>query len=147
MSKEQITERAREFLSKQRPEIVYTPDRYEDMAAFALAETRRLREDVEGWRPIATAPKDGRAILLLSIPYDAEMGSEIIHFPAKAAIGRWDPKGNSWVSTGLRADKEMYELQPTGDWSSGGGWFQPDEVSHWATIPPLEAFRELEKAK
>lgn len=93
-------------------------------ARAVLDELAAYRE----WQPIDTAPKDGRAVLLLSLPYD--------QFPARIAIGQWNPDGNSWVSNGLRGDKEVYELQDTGVWSSGGGWFQPDEVSHWMPLPP-----------
>lgn len=85
------------------------------------------------WRPIETAPKDGSAILLLSAPYeDAQTGAH----PAKVAIGHWDPEGSSWVDElGLLKGK-AYTLAETGFWLSGSGWFQPNEVTHWAPLPP-----------
>jgi predicted RNase H-like HicB family nuclease len=84
------------------------------------------------WLPIETAPKDGSAILLLSAPYeDAQTGAH----PAKVAIGHWWPEGSSWVPEGPHKEKEVYTLQQAGVWLSGGGWFQPNEVTHWAPLP------------
>lgn len=89
------------------------------------------------WQPIETAPKDGSAVLLLSIPYEMDTGPNGIHqVPAKVAIGYWWPDGTSWVDELGRADCDhAYTLAKTGVWASGGGWFQPNEVSHWMPLP------------
>lgn len=76
------------------------------------------------WQPIDTAPKDGRLVLLLS----AEK-------PVQCALGYWDPEGTSWVDSLGRLDGDAYTLAVTGFWASDGGWFQPNEVSHWAAVP------------
>lgn len=59
------------------------------------------------WQPIETAPKDGTLILLY--PKD---GDGII------SIGRWMT---------MRGGNSI--------WAAGGGWFEPDEVSHWLPLP------------
>ncbi|MCI0391875.1 MAG: DUF551 domain-containing protein [Acidobacteria bacterium] len=97
------------------------------------------------WQPIESAPKDGRAVLLLSRPYTTFSFEEAIHYPAKVAIGYWDPAGSSWVHEfGARVlagvssgagQGETVTLAQTGVWLSGGGWFQPDEVTHWMQLP------------
>jgi hypothetical protein len=88
------------------------------------------------WQPIATAPKDGRALLLLSAGYTRE---GIAH-PPKCHIGQRDSEGTSWVDEngqcGRLADN-CYTLATTGIWLSGGGWFQPNEVTHWMALPML----------
>lgn len=82
------------------------------------------------WQPIETAPKDGTVILLLSIPDEMQR-------PARVAMGHWNPEGDSWVDEMGRFDGEAYELAQTGVWNSGGGWFQPNEVSHWMPLPAI----------
>src|SRR4051812_8244374 len=100
-------------------------------------KVRRQAEQIENlskWQPIETAPRDGRAILLLSKPYDANFGEQnggLTHFPAKVAIGHWWAEGTSWVCEGAHPQDSAYTLAKTGIWLSGGGWFQPDEVTHW----------------
>ena len=92
------------------------------------------------WQPIATAPKDGRAILLLSAPhlfgpgefFPGEAGMKI---PPKVHIGRWNPEGNSLVDQYGNFDGECAGLAQTGVWESGSGWFQPNEVTHWMALP------------
>lgn len=95
-------------------------------------------ENLSKWRLIETAPKDGRAILLLSTAYDTDSGEAnggIVHFPPKVAIGHWWAEGTSWVCEGAHPEKSIYTLAKTGIWLSGGGWFQPDEVTHWREVP------------
>jgi hypothetical protein len=96
--------------------------------AFALCE--RMDEALEyllqtmGWQQIETAPKDGRAILLLSKK------------TKKAHIGHWDAGGTSWTDEMGGFESEICTLSETGVWYSGGGWFQPNEVTNWREIPP-----------
>ena len=90
------------------------------------------------WQPIETAPKDGTAILLLSKSYEDVLFDETIHHPTKVAIGHWKADGTSWVDEMGRLDGEAYTLAVTGIWLSGGGWFQPNEVTHWMPLPEVK---------
>lgn len=87
------------------------------------------------WRSISDAPKDGRAVFLLSAPEDREYEGCIYHHPPKCHVGYWWPEGDSWVDENGHLGGDCYQLQVTGIWVSGGGWFQPNEVTHWMPLP------------
>ena len=96
---------------------------------------RREQDGVAGWQSVATAPKDGRAILLLSIGFAEEgLGQQVVH-PPKGHIGSWNPDGDAWVDQHGALGGDCYTLAVTGSWDSGMGWFQPNEVSHWMPLP------------
>lgn len=100
------------------------------------AAPRRMELAMSDWKPISTAPKDGRAILLLSARQTIDAGPNgIVELPPKCHIGHWWPEGNSWVDEMCRLDGDAYTLAVTGVWSSGTGWFQPNEVTHWMPLP------------
>lgn len=90
------------------------------------------------WQPIETAPKDGRPVWLCTATQtmpDPEGGPDFVH-PPRCAIGRWDPEGTSWVNEyGQATNDDIMTLGVTGIWESGGGWFQPNEVTHWMELP------------
>lgn len=96
------------------------------------------------WQPIETAPKDGTSILLLARgeSWIAEVGGDPSSSPPKCAIGYWDPEGSSWCDSLGRFPgdpsfdhEDGVNLYTTGSWMSGGGWFQPNEVTHWMPLP------------
>lgn len=74
------------------------------------------------WEPISTAPKDGTHVLL----YSPE---------AVMQTGFWHADGDSWVDEGSRLGGKAHHLEIAGVWVSGGGWFQPNEVTHWMPLP------------
>ncbi len=126
-----IIDDAREALAANR---IYSPGEWKRLVAGLLDQ----------WQDIETAPKDGRSILLLSVAYDDEIQGNVIHHPAKCAIGRWDPEGTSWVDEYGELTGDCHHLEETGLWYSGFGWFQPNEVSHWQPIPSPPAAPEKE---
>lgn len=103
----------------------------------------------QGWRKIDSAPKDGTCVLLLSKEHTdpADVNGGPYHHPAKCAIGHWHAEGSSWCDDYGRfpddpeVNDDAINLHITGVWSSGSGWFQPNEVTHWQPLPapPLTA--------
>jgi hypothetical protein len=99
--------------------------------------------DKREWQPIETAPKDGTCVLLLSKAYTdpADINGGPYEHPAKCAIGYWHAEGTAWCDELGRFpdhpefDSDTMALHKTGVWYSGGGWFQPNEVTHWMPLP------------
>jgi len=75
-------------------------------------------QPVENWRPISTAPRDGRQVKLL-IPYDREIASE----EECTDKGYWCRKDRCWRFTG---DDGPDDIQPT----------------HWMPLEPPSEGRE-----
>src|SRR5262249_39019933 len=91
--------------------------------ADAFEEAADRLTSQEPWRPIESAPKGGSLIFLRS----AETG--------RCNLGKWNADGTSWVDENGLLGGDCYTLAVTGIWESGGGWFQPNEVTHWAPLP------------
>lgn len=88
------------------------------------------------WQPISTAPKDGRWVILLSVPSEASDGVDVTPVPPSPFIGRWDPEGTSWVTEhGRLSYEDADHLEVTGFWACGHGWLQPNDVTHWMPLP------------
>ena len=91
------------------------------------------------WRTMETAPKDGTLVLLLSREHTApaDQWHEAIHHAPRINIGKWSADGTSWVDENGLLGGDCYTRAKTGFWESGGGWFQPNEVTHWHPLPDL----------
>lgn len=94
---------------------------------------------MSGWQDIASAPKDGRKIYVLSKPDTLDIETEIIVRPAEPSIAWWNPEGDSWVDDNGDINGDAHHLEVTGSWFTlCGGWLQPNEVSHWRPFQPNE---------
>lgn len=87
------------------------------------------QQRVGEWLPISSAPKDGMAEILV-----------LCAETRRPFIARWNPDGDSWVDRSGALDSgdpswKAHHLEVTGSWSSDGGWFQPNEVTHWMPLP------------
>lgn len=86
----------------------------------ALAQSARLLRDLSaqaGWRPIATAPKDGTFVLLAG-------PSGYTSTPLRAAVGCWNDGGGYGAKAAGWRDHAH-------DWFTEGG----DEPTHWMPLP------------
>jgi hypothetical protein len=104
-----------------------------DAALQSLAAAR-----AETWMPIETAPKDGTPIFVLSKEDDLtdEYHGSVKRLP-RAHIANWSPDGWCAEDGKFCDENEIGAVfhQDTGIWSSGGGWFEDDEVTHWQPLP------------
>lgn len=97
------------------------------------------------WKPMDSAPHDGTPILLLSerqeFPAIDSHDPPVVYEP-RVHVGRWYDEGTSWDTL----PDGSYGLVQTGVWASGGGWFEPNEVTHWMpfTPEPCESCHDLE---
>lgn len=109
---------------------------YSAMLAVAPSVPSSIAEPA-AWRTMESAPKDGRAVLLLSLAYDTHNDADdtTYHHPAKCHIGKWNPAGDSWTDELGGYAGEICTLTVTGGWDSGGGWFEPNEITHWQPLP------------
>lgn len=90
------------------------------------------------WQTIDSAPKDGTEIVVLACGYEwgpCWDGDEKVWTAPKPHLAKWDPDGASWVDARGMFDGEIVGLAVTGLWLSAGGWFQPNEVTHWMPLP------------
>lgn len=126
----------------------HSPQELDFKIAAAVLAALRAKPAADGWQPIETAPKDGSLVLLLSAPQTMmvptfneppDATEESIYHPPRANLGYWSPEGTSWIDENGQLNGDCYELAVTGVWDSGGGWFQPNEVTHWAPTPKITA--------
>lgn len=111
---------------------------YATLTDYIASMTRPAKPqapDGYAWQDIASAPKDGRAVILLS-------------FEKTVAIAKWNSEGDSWVDEyGSMDGEHIHHLEVTGNWSSCGGWFQPNEVCGWMPLPAAPSITELGEKK
>ncbi len=108
----------------------------------AIAQAKR---DGADWQPIESAPKDGTRILVAHPAYEGMGPDGPCPMPAAAHVAYWNPEGSSWVDECGSFDGDVDHLETTGNWNSGTGWFQPNEVTHWMPLPqPPAAIRKPE---
>ncbi len=87
------------------------------------------------WQPIEKAPKDGTRILVGCIAGMGMGPDGPVPCEATSHIAYWNPEGSSWVDECGSFDGDADHLEDTGNWSSGSGWFQPNELTHWMPLP------------
>ena len=88
--------------------------------------------------PMETAPKDGTRILLVGCDKTVDDDGRIPEKPTME-VGHWFPEGTSWADeNGNACEAGLGDIQVTGVWFAGGGWFQPNEVQGWLPLPEIE---------